>query len=324
MKNVSYKVLVVTLASFVLGACGGDSDGDDEKDVAEMTYEEVVASYENSNFPVSGEGSLDGVWVRINADEASIIEDFGTGDTIDGESIHHIESDGKRIEIEIWSIKENLADGTLVLNKCSTEPDNNFITPFDVILDDDGNREFLNYFGEEFASIDSATKISILEEEYSNNGGESTSISSFTGRSIGALIKISDTYKESIGTITVDGESRDTSCFVIEYVTWTEEELEEGEVSKSTTESVGVMFNEEGFIDSDIYDTVGGSGDYDDYFEAELYVYNPEEFIDSEGSDGEAGYLELSEEGPLTFSGESEVILQFGGAINISFDFNLL
>ena len=302
-------------------------------------------SYENSNFPVSGEGSLDGVWVAVYNVESSAVGDLGpqeslpapivteggdfapitigAGDITGGESIH-IESDKKSIDIEILSIKENLADGTLLVNDCSIEPVSGFGVPLDVISDDDGNRKSLSVFGEEIASIDSATKISILEDEYSYDGGDSASTSSSTYRSVGALIKISDTYKESIGTITIGGESRDSSCFAIEYVTRIEEIVENDEVSNSTQEFVGVMFNEEDFIKGEIYDTISGSGDYDDYFEAEFYVYDPEEFIDPAGSDGEAGYLELSEDGLMNFSGESEVILRFGGAINISFDFNLL
>lgn len=310
---------VVALSCFVTGlaACGGDSDNDADNNSEPKSYEEFVSFYEKHDFPATGD-SLDGVWVVVEKAETS-----STFWTEEGDTYSSVEN---KMIVGVYAIKESESGDALYYQSCAKEPEESSYFDFSVVFNEAGERESLvdDSSGIAFADFSSPTQITFVEEETSADdepigGYFYTRMAKWNS----SWIKISDAYKESIGSITLDGETHNSACFSFERVYRDEAGVEDTESFSYEQEFVGVMFNETDFIKGVIYDTVSGSGDYDDYFEAEINVYNPSEFIDPAGSDGEAGFLTLINAGAINFSGESDLKLDDGREMNIKFDFNL-
>ena len=310
-------IAAIGLACF-LSACGGGSSGDsddstnntdstDNSDLSDSnpkTYEELIAFYEGVDFSENAD-LLDGLWVLVTKKESSSIsedEDYFNSEVQNS------------VSISVIAVKENAIGDSVEFSECSTEPSGSGFKA-DVILDSAGDRARLDVFGDTVATVDSLRKISFV-------GSETSSADAGSESSVGTLVKISDAYKNSIGTVTIDGVSFRSACLSFERIARSVEEIEGGVTTGYEDEVVEIVVDEENFS-GQISATLSGTGDYTDNFTVEALVHDPYQLISVDGSDGEAGFLNLVNDGPLEFSGDSTVILFEGGEVNLSFDFSL-
>lgn len=314
MTNRTYGGIAVVSLAGLLGACGGDdsSSGGQPPLPEPLTYQEIVSSYVNSDFSATGD-SLDGVWVLVSTSESTGVPESDFDET---------ETD-VNIVTTILSMRESDDGDSVSLMACAAgvEESGSGSRFFprrgsdgftaDIELNDADENSILDFDESDVNGVfDSPTTI-IVETNGGELGEGELSFGAFA-----TFIKLSDTYTDSIGTVSIDGEERDTACLAFGRSDRLNEVSDEGEIFNFEQEVLSIEFSEGDFLEGLISGSVNGPGDFDDFFEADLT------FPQLVASDNE-GLLTVVDQGPFDFSGSAQIEIPEEDVVSIEFDISL-
>ena len=294
MNNSFKKLSCAVAASALLSACGNDSDDNSPSNNSNKA-DEFVATLESADFAVTAD-SLDGTWVAVSNTAATY---SATTQNLSEEDVFSFTS------VEIFMIDESEDGASVSVQSCSEE-DNNPVT-----LDLDQNTgsfqitEESNLIddlqGSALVIVESNTKLTVGEF----NTEEIGSSYSENGTSTSTLIKISDSFTRSFGTVSVNDTTTTASCFYYETGAGDINLTENGATQQGgySYEHIDIQ-TPKGY--TELSHSTGTSGDFLDTEYSDLFTVWPT-FIDADSDDeGTSSVINISENGPLNYAGSAE------------------
>ncbi|PCJ12146.1 MAG: hypothetical protein COB04_18115 [Gammaproteobacteria bacterium] len=346
MKYKGFKFLMVALLAVTLGACGGDSGGDsgggnaglsssddgseiEEADIFDAidkseprTFRELVSFYEGSEF-LATESSIEGVWISISGRETRVTTRLPAVGV-------EVETVVEETAITIVSFEDVGDDNAFLFANCASGVDDPFASNAPVIRDSSGQIEGLLFNGREVLFVSPLTLaleviLSEVNDESVVEVNGNLVASSFTTETQTSLefVKISDTFTESVGSIIVDGVLRPSSCLSLRRLNASFRGSDDAAVVVGEEEDLQIGLNDVGHFVGILSSGVPVSGEGEDRFQADFSLDRALLTETVEGVDGEAGFLTFFEDGPLDFSGESQIFVSEDETISVEFDFSL-
>ena len=253
-----YMLILMIFSLVLLGACdhedddsnvtvvdqeGDDSDATQEDDDTDDTvvdqdkYDELLSALTEADFSVSND-SLDGVWAAVS--KRTITRTFTK--TIEANSY---DATWDEANLYLYSLKESENGQTVIVSECAQDPEQFFFNSEFALSEDrtalEGDADVFAYNleGDVNGTIESNSRI-VLDEYYSeynsednftfvfDDDEESYSVSS-RGVYQTTLVKIADSFDQRFGTVEINGEEVEVSCFFYEEGRYEGEGIEEGE-----------------------------------------------------------------------------------------------
>jgi hypothetical protein len=310
--NYSFKKLSCAIAaSALLSACGSDDDSSNSNNGNANNADEFVATLESTSFPVTAD-SLDGTWVAVSNTTATY---SATTQSLSVEDAFSFTS------VKIFMIDESEDGASVSVKSCSGAR-----SPATLDLDQNtgsfqitAESSLIDYLqGSALVVVESNTKLTVGEF----NTVESSPSYSENGTSTSTLIKISDSFTRSFGTVSANGITTTASCFYYESGA--------GDISlteNGTTQQGGYSYEffeidtPEGY--TELSRSTGTSGDFIDTEYSGLHAFWPT-YIDADSEDeGTSSVINISENGPLNYAGSAE-FTETEATTTLNFNLSLL
>ena len=250
-----YMLILMIFSLVLLGACdhedddsnvtvvdqeGDDSDATQEDDDTDDTvvdqdkYDELLSALTEADFSVSND-SLDGVWAAVS--KRTITRTFTK--TIEANSY---DATWDEANLYLYSLKESENGQTVIVSECAQDPEQFFFNSEFALSEDrtalEGDADVFAYNleGDVNGTIESNSRI-VLDEYYSEDNstlviGDDREIYSVSSPGVyqTTLVKISDSFDQRFGTVEINGEEVEVSCFFYEEGRYEGEGIEEGEI----------------------------------------------------------------------------------------------